>query len=221
MRINQWLARATGLSRREADSAIENGQVQINGQPAQLGQMVQETDKVHFQGQPVELLELQYIVLNKPIGYVCSRQPQGKDKTVYDLLPPSMHDLKSVGRLDKDSSGLLVLTNDGQLAQELTHPSFQKTKHYQIALNLALKPVDQQKIQAGIELDDGLSKFELSGQNRHWTAILSEGRNRQIRRTFAALGYKVIKLNRISFGSLTLEDLGEGLFRTVRREELQ
>lgn len=127
MRINKFIALASGISRRAADQAIEEGRVQINGTSATAGYDTQPDDVVCLDHQPLQLKQLRTIVLNKPAGYVTSREGQGS-KTIYDLLPPSLHHLKAVGRLDKDSSGLLLLTNDGTLAQQLTHPSYQKNE---------------------------------------------------------------------------------------------
>lgn len=162
MRLNKFIAQATGLSRRAADMAIEQGRVAINGQKADLGQEVDPSDVVALDKRAITpAVKSITIMLNKPVGYVCSRNGQGS-KTVYDLLPPEYHQLKPVGRLDKDSSGLLLLTNDGDLAYELTHPSKQKTKVYEVALDKLLEPLHQQMISDfGVMLEDGLSKFQV------------------------------------------------------------
>lgn len=199
MRINQYIAQATGISRRAADSVIAEGRVLINGELASLSNTVGENDVVTCDGKKLNLKEIHTILLNKPVGYVCSREGQGS-KTIYELLPSELHNLKPVGRLDKDSSGLLVMTNDGKLANELTHPSFQKIKIYEISLDKALSDIDAKKLEQGIELGDGMSKLQLKGNEKEWTVTMSEGRNRQIRRTFEALGYKVTKLHRTHFG---------------------
>lgn len=219
-RINQWLARATGLSRRAADASITAGEVTINGQLAVIGQAVSDKDSVTFRGQEVSLPKLSYIVLNKPTGYVSSRRPQGQDRSIYDLLPEELHGLKSVGRLDKDSSGLLILTNDGDLAQELTHPRHHQPKTYRLILDKPLTPADHHRIEEGVLLDDGISQFNLAGQGKAWQAILAEGRNRQIRRTFEALGLEVIELDRTSIGKLQLGDLGRGQFKSINPNEI-
>lgn len=159
------------------------------------------------------------IMLNKPVGYVCSRAGQGS-QTIYDLLPPKYHSLNPVGRLDKNSSGLLLLTNDGALAHELTHPSRQKIKVYEVTLDQPLQPLHRQMISDhGVTLDDGPSKFELErlteSDDTQWKVIMTEGRNRQIRRTFAALGYEVIALHRTHFGPYTLGTLASGKTQAV------
>ncbi len=211
MRLNQFIAHATGLSRRSADKAIEAGSVAVNGQPASLGQQVSEKDEVTYKGQPVSIGKTVTIMLNKPVGYVCSRDGQGS-QTVYDLLPAEFQSLKPVGRLDKDSSGLLLLTNDGKLANELTHPSFAKEKVYEVELNKNLSETDQKAIQQGVELEDGISKLKLTGADKQWTVRMSEGRNRQIRRTFEKLGYRVDKLHRTNFGDYSLSGVSSGNF---------
>jgi 23S rRNA pseudouridine2605 synthase len=137
------------------------------------------------------------------------------------LLPAAYHRLKPVGRLDKDSSGLLLLTDDGQLANQLTHPSYQKVKVYQVQLDRNLTNADQEAIEAGVKLEDGLSRLGLSGRGNNWQVQMSEGRNRQIRRTFEALGYRVIKLHRTGFGPASLAELPAGAYREVSREDLQ
>lgn len=211
MRINQFVARASGASRRAADEFVASGRVSVNGQTASAGQQVSASDTVELDGKVLAVDASVTIMLNKPVGYVCSRNGQGAS-TIYDLLPPEFHNLKPVGRLDKDSSGLLLLTSDGQLALELTHPKFLKEKVYQLELNKPLDASDKTKIEQGITLEDGLSKLALAGSAKSWTVTMGEGRNRQIRRTFAALGYEVIKLHRTKFGEYTLGLLESGSY---------
>ena len=218
MRINKYVALASGLSRRAADVAVQNGRVWVNGTPAQTGQEVADTDTVLFDGQPLRAPKAtQTILLHKPEGYVVSRDGQGS-KTIYELLPPELQQLKPVGRLDKNSSGLLLLTNDGQLAQQLTHPSYHKLKTYEVHLNQPLQPLHRQMISDhGVQLEDGPSKLELErlhqGDDRAWRVRMHEGRNRQIRRTFAALGYDVRRLHRTHFGSYSLGELSSGEYQ--------
>jgi len=206
MRLNKYLAASTSLSRRGADDAIASGRVTVNGQAPEQGMDVSDVDIVTLDGKQIAHdIEKHTIMLNKPRGYVVSRNGQGS-RTIYDLLPTEYQLLNPVGRLDKDSSGVLLLTNDGQLAQELTHPSHQKVKVYEVALDRPLQPLHQQMISDhGLQLDDGVSKLQLErqvdGDNSRWTITMHEGRNRQIRRTFEALGYTVISLHRTQFGS--------------------
>lgn len=198
------------MSRRAADKMIADGKVSVNGEKTTAGAQVTDSDNVTLNNKLViPPTKPVTIMINKPVGYVCSRNGQGS-KTIYDLLPGELHSLKPVGRLDKDSSGLLLLTNDGQLANQLTHPRYQKTKVYLIELDKDLAKTDLETItQKGVELVDGHSKFGLNHINhsdKEWKVTMTEGRNRQIRRTFEALGYNVTKLNRIVFGDYRLEE---------------
>lgn len=223
MRINKFVAAASGVSRRQADQLINSGRVTINGQPISLGQTVSDGDQVRLDNQRLQLPTTNTVILlNKPVGYVCSRNGQGS-QTIYDLLPAELHQLKPVGRLDKASSGLLIMTDNGQLAYELTHPKFQKLKIYQISLDHDLEPLHQQMINdIGIQLEDGLSQLQLerlSETNRtDWQVTMSQGRNRQIRRTFASLGYEVIKLHRTNFGSYSINDIPSGQYRRAEAD---
>lgn len=229
MRLNKYIAQATGLSRRAADTAIQDGRVTVNGQPPTIGQDISNTDKVLLDNSILTTHNSRLtIMLNKPPGYVCSRDGQGS-QTIYDLLPAEYHQLKPVGRLDKNSSGLLLLTNDGQLAFELTHPKFQKTKIYKVSSTPTLSDADLAKLQQGVKLSDGVSKLDIrrltlddgKQSNVHrppsnlYRVAMTEGRNRQIRRTFEALGYNVVKLHRTHFGAYELGNLRPGMFITI------
>ena len=215
MRINQFIALATGMSRRAADKVIADGRIYVNGSIGRTGQQILDSDKVTLDNKPIAVSKTATIILNKPVGYVCSRAGQGS-QTIYDLLPAKLHSLKAVGRLDQDSSGLILLTNDGQLAHTLTHPSFQKEKVYEVELNKPLRPQDKLKIEQGIRLEDGISKLKLSSiEQSTYEVRMHEGRNRQIRRTFAAVAYKVIKLNRTQFGDHKLDKLQSGKFLQI------
>lgn len=221
IRVNRFIAQSTGMSRRAADVAISEGRVTINGQGVQPGQAVHTQDAVMLDGKSVQLPATPTtILLNKPVRYVVSRDGQGS-RTVYDLLPASLQALKPVGRLDKDSSGLLLLTDDGILANELTHPSRQKTKIYQVTLGEPLAPLHRQMIsEMGVQLDDGPSKLALErlreGDEHAWIVVMHEGRNRQIRRTFGSLGYNVVALHRTQFGPYQLGDLAKGSYVSVQ-----
>ena len=222
MRLNKFIAHATGMARREADEAILNGRISVNGKVANIGKDVDgQSDIIKLDDKQITLpATTTVIMLNKPIGYVCSRNAQAKDaKTVYELLPSDLRQLKTIGRLDKDSSGLILLTDDGDMAHKLTHPSFTKTKEYVIELDRPLAPLHQQMIaDFGINLTDGPSKLlleRLNDERTKFRVIMHEGRNRQIRRTFAALGYQVVSLHRISFGSYQLGDLPSGKYKRV------
>ena len=248
-RLNKFLAERIGVSRREADDLIKSGKVKINGQTAALGARLDKNDKVWYNGSIIPFdTDYLYIAINKPVGYVCSRRSQGLAPTIYELLPKEYQKLKTVGRLDKDSSGLILLTNDGDFAFRHTHPKFHKEKIYEVELDKPLEPLHQQMISDyGIMLDDGPSKFtvikstgdapgggpppSLRGgggkgaagpieRNKKYIVKLSEGRNRQIRRTFAALGYTVTKLHRTNFGVFGLNDLPPGKYQIIDKKKI-
>lgn len=221
-RLNKYLAFQLGVSRREADNSIAAGHVKVNGVVAVLGGRFEETDTITFKGKPLtKRVAYTYVALNKPIGYVSSRKQQGENPTLYSLLPQEFHNLKPVGRLDKDSSGLLLLTDDGDFAYNMTHPKFYKVKTYEVSLDTPLAPLHQQMIgDFGIQLEDGPSKLSLekrSDDGKDWLVTMHEGRNRQIRRTFSSIGYTVTKLHRISFGTYTLDDLKSGKFAEIHK----
>ena len=163
LRLNKFLAERLGVSRREADELILAGKVSVNGNKAELGGKIDKNDKVCYNNKVVPFqAHFLYLALNKPVGYVCSRRAQGEAKTIYELLPKKYHHLKSVGRLDKDSSGLILLTNDGDFAFKMTHPKFRKNKVYEVELDQPLEPLHQQMISDyGVEIGDGASQFKI------------------------------------------------------------
>lgn len=215
-RLNKFIAQHLNIGRRAADVLIGSGGVSINDRPATLGDRVQPGDTVLADGHTLTVKKAQdfiYLLMDKPKGYVCSRRQQGDTPTVYSLLPAKYQHVKTVGRLDKDSSGLILLTNNGDLAHTLTHPSFTKIKRYEVMLDARLQPLHHQMIaDHGITLPDGNSRLQLDrlveGDSTQWLVTMHEGRNRQIRRTFGALGYQVVRLHRISFGPFALAELG-------------
>ncbi|MBR3144073.1 rRNA pseudouridine synthase [Candidatus Saccharibacteria bacterium] len=254
LRLNKFLAERIGVSRREADDLIASGKILVNDKPAVLGAHIDISDKVCYNNSIVPFeTDFLYLAFNKPVGYVCSRRAQGSAPTLYDLLPKKYHHLKTVGRLDKDSSGLILLTNDGDFAFQMTHPKFRKNKVYEVELNKPLEPLHQQMISDyGVMLDDGVSRFKVlkddfaiplsrnlrdqrgaqeatephndgregagprkTVSQNPYVVILSEGRNRQIRRTFAALGYNVTKLHRTTFGKYEIGHLASGKYDII------
>ena len=223
-RLNKFLALQLGISRRQADELIEKGRISINGKAAQLGERFKEGDEIKLGEKIISKTreEKKYVIFNKPRGYVCSRKKQGENETIYAILPKEFSVLKPVGRLDKDSSGILLLTNDGDFAFQMTHPKFRKVKEYLVSLDAPLQPIHQQMIaDFGINLPDGKSQLgleRLDDSRKNWKVIMSEGRNRQIRRTFSAIGYEVKELHRTVFGSYILpKDLNFGDFRKVKK----
>ncbi len=215
LRLNKYVAVSLGVSRRQADKLIERGDILINNSPAKLGARISPNDIVSYNGKQIRPKTYRLIALHKPTGYLCSRASQGGMPTIYRLLPQELSHLKPVGRLDKDTSGLILLTNDGDWSHQMTHPSFKKTKRYLATLNKPLQPLHRQMISDfGVDLPDGPSKLSLErqheGDDTRWVIEMSEGRNRQIRRTFEALDYTVTKLHRTNFGNYSLGDIKRG-----------
>lgn len=221
LRLNKFLAERLGVSRREADDLIASGKVFVDDEKAVLGMRITPESKVRLGDEEVRFENRYvYVMMNKPAGFVCSRKRQGETPTIYELLPEKYQKLKTVGRLDKDSSGLILFTNDGDFAYRMTHPKFSKTKVYHVEFNRELEPLHQQMIaDFGVMLPDGVSKLGLTRLRETdrfgFEVEMSEGRNRQIRRTFAALGYEVKKLHRISFGKYNLGELKTGTITEV------
>ncbi len=221
-RINKFIAKRLGVSRREADDLVASGDVTIDSQPASIGARVEPGQQVIVDGTPLSSdVEYTYLAFHKPVGYVCSRRAQGDAPTIYDLLPEQYRQLKTVGRLDKDSSGLILLTNDGDFTQAMTHPSHHKRKVYEVTLDQPLQPLHRQMISDhGVMLEDGKSQFELDrlveADDTCWQITMTEGRNRQIRRTFAALSYEVTRLHRTRSGDYAINSLQPAKFVEVK-----
>ncbi|MCL2371728.1 pseudouridine synthase [Candidatus Saccharibacteria bacterium] len=208
-----------GISRRAADDLIAAGKVKVDSEVAVLGARIKDDSMVEVKGKPVErIAKKTYIMLNKPVGYASSRRAQN-GKTLYELLPKEYHALKTVGRLDKESSGLIILTDDGDFNYRMTHPSFKKMKVYEVELDRVLPPLSQQMIaDFGIDLSDGKSQLgltRLDDGRKKWRVEMSEGRNRQIRRTFGAMGFTVVKLHRTQFGKYQLGLLKDGEYDII------
>ena len=166
LRLNKYVAVSLGVSRRQADKLIEQGNILINNSPAELGARISPNDIVSYNGKQIRPKTYRLIALHKPTGYLCSRASQGGMPTIYRLLPQELSHLKPVGRLDKDTSGLILLTNDGDWSHQMTHPSFKKTKRYLATLNKPLQPLHRQMISDfGVDLPDGPSKLSLERQH--------------------------------------------------------
>jgi 23S rRNA pseudouridine2605 synthase len=210
------------MSRRSADDLIAAKKVKINGQVAELGNRIEGGDEVKVLGKTIKLEETKktYLLLNKPEGYLSSKVSQGGAPTLYELLPKEYKklNLNIAGRLDKDSCGLILLTNDGEFLNQITHPSSSKTKKYIVKLNKELSDKDLVKLKSGVQIGDSRpSKFKSidSISPLSLEVELVEGRNRQIRRTFYELGYRVTFLQRIALGEHKLDDLKEGESKEV------
>lgn len=221
MRINAYLANAGISSRRKADELIKAGRVSVNGRPAALNGQVSDNDEVRLDGQKVSFRPLRYIILNKPVGYVTTRaDPQGRPK-VTDLIDAGAT-LKPVGRLDIDTSGLILFTNDGQLAYRLMHPSHGIDKTYQVVVKGKITDEILDLLSNGVRLDDGLSApaqaRKIDGQTLE--LIIHEGKKRQVRRMVAAVGLELVSLKRTAYGQLKLEGLADGQWRQLTDAEV-
>lgn len=223
MRINKYLAHSGVCSRRRADEIISQGRVSINEKTVkELGTKVLPDDVVKFDGDVVAPLEkFKYFLLNKPVGYVSTVKDPFAEKTVIDLID-SKERLYPVGRLDKDSRGIIIITNDGELTYKLTHPKKDVFKTYEVILDKKPKEVDLDRLKKGIPMDGYLTKRAKIKKisNLKFQISISEGRNRQVRRMFDYIGCKVIDLKRISIGKIRDKNLPEGEFRKLTKEEL-
>jgi 23S rRNA pseudouridine2605 synthase len=223
MRLNRFLAAAGLGSRRHCDELIASGRVTINGQVCtDFSAQPAETDHVKVNGRLVHVEPERTIILHKPAGFVSTRSDPHARDTIFDLLPAKFSHLFNVGRLDAQTEGLLILTNDGELSQRLTHPSYKVEKEYDVTLD---KPWDaslKMKLLKGILLDGQrayLAGLRMIGP-AHLRVILRQGLNRQIRRMFEVVGYKVKRLVRVRMGHLQLGDLPRGHWRPLTAREL-
>jgi 23S rRNA pseudouridine2605 synthase len=222
MRLNAYLARAGVASRRKADDLIKAGRVTVNGEPGQLNTFVESRDRVEVDGKPVAKQRLAYLLLNKPVATVTTASdPQGRP-TVVQLVPGEPR-VVPVGRLDADTTGALLLTNDGELAHRLAHPRYGVDKSYVVELSRA--PSDEQiaQLAAGVELDDGPTA---PAQARRVTKnaielTIHEGRNRQVKRMVEAIGHRVTRLHRSRYAGLSADDLEPGTWRELTADEVQ
>ena len=215
MRLNKLLASRLNLSRRKADSLILSSTVTVDGCIAKIGDQVTDTNIILVDQKPLPKVQaLHLIMLNKPKGFVCSRRGQGS-KTIFNLLPQNYHNLNPIGRLDKDSSGLLLLSNDGDLHQKLAHPASGKIKKYLVTLNKPINDKDIIRLNKGVTLQDGLSRLITSRTDKSLDISMTEGRKRQIRRTFEMIGYRVIALHRYQFGPYVLNGLGSSKIKVI------
>ena len=224
MRLNRYLAAAGVGSRRKCDELIAAGQVTINGRVCtNFSAQPNERDHVKIDGKMVHLERTLTIALHKPAGVVSTRSDPHARDTIFDLLPPKFPRLFNIGRLDAQSEGLLLLTNDGDLAQQLTHPRFKIEKEYEVTLNRQWNSEDAEKLLRGIFLDGQraqIVRLHSIGPTR-LRVILRQGINQQIRRMFYAVEYEVKRLVRVRIGNLRLGDLARGEWRALTRSELE
>ncbi|MEO6052921.1 MAG: pseudouridine synthase [Chthoniobacterales bacterium] len=223
MRLNRFLASAGLGSRRSCEDLVLAGEVTVSGHLCtNLATEVSENDEVRVRGKVVHTKPLTYILLNKPTGFVCTRSDPNADRTIYSLVPIQFHDLAHVGRLDKDSAGLILLTNDGELTLAMTHPSHQMDKEYEVVLDKAFEEKLVAKLVRGFNIEGGWGKMEsafLIGPTK-LKIILRQGINRQIRKMFYRLGYEVKRLTRTRIGPLKAERIKPGEGRMLTKEEI-
>jgi 23S rRNA pseudouridine2605 synthase len=226
-RLNKYLSNAGICSRREADELIAKGEVKVNGKViTEMGYKVDPTDKVTYQGQVLAGEKHQYVLLNKPKDFITTMSDEKDRKTVMDLVSKACEErIFPVGRLDRATTGLLLFTNDGQLANNLSHPSSRVRKLYQATLNKPLTAIDYQKIKDTVVLEDGPAKVDdiaVSVEGDHIVGIeIHIGRNRIVRRIFEHLGYSVEKLDRSVYAGLTKKDLPRGKYRHLTENEVK
>ena len=222
MRLNAYLARAGVASRRGADELIKAGRVTVNGEPGQLNTFVESRDRVDVDGRPVALQRLAYLLLNKPAGVITTaHDPQGR-RTVVDLVPPEPR-VVPVGRLDVDTTGALLLTNDGSLAHRLAHPRYGVEKTY--VADVEGEPTDAilGALAAGVELEDGrTAPARVLRLGQHTVELtIHEGRNRQVRRMLDAVGHPARALHRSAYAGLTVDELDPGGYRELTDREVE
>lgn len=227
IRMNRFIAAAGVCARREADKLIEEGKIRLNGKVVtEFGIRVMPSDEVTYQGKKLRTEELKYVLLNKPKGFITTMKDPQERKTVMTLVGKSCKErIFPVGRLDRETTGLLLFTNDGELSKKLTHPSHKVKKIYQVELDKPITKADFDAILGGIELEDGLApvnELALLGEDlRHLGIEIQIGRNRIVRRIFEHFGYKVMKLDRVMFGNLTKKNLPRGKYRHLNPKEVQ
>lgn len=228
MRINKYLAESGVCSRRAADKLIADGAVRKNGKICVIGEEVDIiNDKITVDGRPVSIVKVfDYFIMNKPKGYVCTVKDDKDRKTVMDLLPKNIARVFPVGRLDYDSEGLLIFTNDGDLAFKLTHPKNEIPKTYLVKTEKPVSDKDLSTLRAGVVIEGVKTKkcnvtlIETTKKGSRLTVTITEGRNRQVRKMFEAVNNSVDFLKRIKIGDLTVSGLNRGEIRRLTKEEV-
>lgn len=230
-RLNKFIASSGICSRRKADELIEDGKVEVNGKIVfELGFQVKSHDKVIIDGQLIKPQKHEYYRFYKPAGYITSADDEKGRKTIYDVIPPELNHLKPIGRLDKESTGLIIMTNDGDLINDMTHPSVKVPKIYIVSVNGKVTPADGKKMFDGIEIetDTGEKKIanaeifpiEITNKTSMVRVTLYQGINRQIRKMFAVLGYEVLSLKRVQHATITLEGLKKGQVKPMKPKQV-
>ena len=227
-RLNKYIASSGLCSRRKADELIESGVVMVNGKKVtELGFSVKQKDKVFVNGKLIHPVRHEYYRFYKPAGYITTADDEKGRKTIYDLLPENLHKLKPVGRLDKDSTGLIILTNDGDLINDLTHPSAKVPKLYRVSINGKISQKDIDTMYKGIEIEPGkiayaqVDVLEFDNTSTVMEIVLHQGLNRQIRKMFEHLGFEVVTLKRVQHATITLEGLKRGEFKPIKPGQIK
>ena len=226
-RLNQFISRSGVTSRRKADMLIESGKIKVNGRIVKkLGTKVSIEDKIEFNGKQITIQRFKYLVLNKPKNFITTLSDEKKRKTVLDLINNACTErLFPVGRLDKNTTGVLLFTNDGNLSQKLIHPKHKIKKEYHVSLNKKISMLDFEKIKKGIDLDDGkINVDEIriinNTHNKELLLTLHSGRNRIVRRIFEFFDYEVLKLDRILFAGISKKNTPRGKWRFLNNKEI-
>ena len=229
LRLNKFIAQSGLCSRRDADELIASGKVKVNGQVVdEAGFKVSSKDEVKVNGNVLRAKKLDYIVFHKPAGYITTSDDEKNRKTIYEFFPDHLKHLNPVGRLDKDSSGLLLMTNDGELINQMTHPSIKIPKVYRVVVKGKMKEVDLEQMAKGIEIepqkiayaDVMLLEYE-NNKNSVLEVTLYQGLNRQIRKMTDYLGFPVISLKRISHGAINLGTLKRGQYKFLKPNQVR
>lgn len=227
VRLNKAIADTGFCARRKADEFIQAGKVQVNGQTVtEMGMRVDPAhDVISINGQPLQSAEKAYLLFHKPLGYVTSRRGGRTGKSIYEIIPTQYQSVDPAGRLDQDSSGALLLSNDGDFLYQITHPKFHLPKLYEITLDRPLTDAETEQLQQGVKLMPEnklarMSQVQVDPKNpQRYQVELITGYNRQIRRTLAVIGARVLTLHRVSFGPISLDNLKSGQFRPLTPAE--
>lgn len=234
MRLNKYIAQSGYCSRRKADELISEGKVEVNGKISkELGAQINpQKDKITIQGNTLKIpKQFTYLLLNKPSGYTTTRSDPFAEKTIFDLLPKQFHNLHPVGRLDKDTEGLLLLTDDGEFTYQMTHPSRACEKTYEVDVQKKIPSQIVEKLEKGIQIEEE-KKGEMTfyqtqpcrikslkkDSESHYEVIISEGRKRQIRKMFQSIGHPVLYLKRVAMGTYKLGDLKPGKWQRIEKQ---
>ncbi len=224
MHLTKYIALNTNYSRRKAEEFIKTNRVKVNNNVANLGQVIDLNDKVYLDNKLIIKLNEALIVLmvNKPTGYTCTKNVFKNEQNIYQLLPKKYRHLNIIGRLDKNSQGFLLLTNNGDLLNQLSHPKFEHQKKYRVKINRDLENSELKEIKQGIKDNNEILKVkEITKDNNYYLITLTEGKNRHIRRIFNTFRIEIISLERIAINNLGLKDLELGKYRELDKSDLK